>query len=84
MQNNAIKQARKRLGLSRKKMAVLAGVSYNALANVELGYPRGVNLKILQAFERLGVDADKLAADYEKQRQALATEIAGEKAGGAG
>jgi transcriptional regulator with XRE-family HTH domain len=84
MRNNVMKQARKRLNLSRQELATLSGVSYGAIASVELGYTRAVSRPILQAFERLGVDADKLAADYEKQRQALATEIAGEKAGGAG
>ncbi len=59
---------RKKLGLSVCDFAIAAGVNYSIVWNLEHGLTANVPLSIMNAVNKIGYDADKLADDYLRWR----------------
>lgn len=69
---NPIVAAREALGLSRSEAALKMGTNYQSMMRIELGHPGFLPEKPWRPrFEAIGVDFDKLAADYLAYRAAM-------------
>jgi len=72
---NPIQKAREDLNLTRNELSKLAGVGYSTISSLEKGRQNSVNDDVLQAFEQLGQDKDKLKAEYDNYRESEKQEI---------
>ena len=72
---NPVVATRERLGLSRNEVLSLSGVPYNVLWAVEKGAIPALPRKILAGFEKVGVNPESLANDYQTYRENKSREI---------
>lgn len=61
---NPVAEVRERHGLTRKELAHLAGVSYDAVYRTEVALVTRPHRKIVEALAKLGYDPTKLRADF--------------------
>ncbi len=70
-----IRTERRRLEVSARAFAIMAGVSVPLMYSLELGQPSVVNPKVLILFERMGVSPADLVKAYADYRRSLAQEV---------
>lgn len=80
MLTNAFATFREAAGLSRRDVALMAGVAYNQVAAVESFGPTRVPERLLAVVRRLRGDAyaEELQSTYDSQRTALGQRLMGE------
>jgi transcriptional regulator with XRE-family HTH domain len=61
---------RKRAGISRRELAILAGVAYMAIYEVETGIYRGIPRALRKALADMDADVPQLEADIAAWREA--------------
>ena len=61
---NPVVSIREGLGISRRRLSLLLGVSYGVLAQTELGYPLTLPESISSGLERLGFDRERAEQEY--------------------
>ena len=74
-QTSPLAQMREQLGLSRRELAVAAGISWHVLYQCETGYRQSIPRRVLQALDRMGIDPEQILESQEAFWEAKARDI---------